>query len=194
MKPQRDAKRLEGATSATVSPTLIAAEFKAVSAMTFAGDGTGSLTVKPSIATREVLTTYEIDESSLELAVRLPTAYPLAPAELVCAKRVGISEARLRKWMLGISAILKHQNGAVAQGFTPMAAQHRRRVRRRGAVSDLLRRHPPRGSSKASPALSPVLEHLSRHLSLHLVPHVEQEFVSTVRHAVGEFVPLVSIE
>ena len=117
MKPQRDAKRLEAATSATVSPTLIAAEFKAVSAMTFAGDGTGSLTVKPSIATREVLTTYEIDESSLELAVRLPTAYPLAPAELVCAKRVGISEARLRKWMLGISAILKHQNGAVAQGL-----------------------------------------------------------------------------
>ena len=117
MKPQRDAKRLEGATSATVSPTLIAAEFKAVSAMTFAGDGTGSLTVKPSIATREVLTTYEIDESSLELTVRLPNAYPLAPAELVCAKRVGISEARLRKWMLGISAILKHQNGAVAQAL-----------------------------------------------------------------------------
>jgi hypothetical protein len=117
MKPQRDVKRLEGATSVTVSPTLIAAEFKAVSAMTFAGDGTGSLTVKPSIATREVLTTYEIDESSLELTVRLPNAYPLAPAELVCAKRVGISEARLRKWMLGISAILKHQNGAVAQAL-----------------------------------------------------------------------------
>ena len=117
MKPQRDAKRLEAATAVTVSPTLIAAEFRAVSGMSFTSDGSGSLTVKPSVNTREVLTTYEIDESSLQLAVKLPAAYPLSPAELVCAERVGVSEARLRKWMLGISAILKHQNGAVAQGL-----------------------------------------------------------------------------
>ena len=117
MKPQRDAKLLEAATAATVSPALIADEFRAVSAMTFTSDGSGSLTVKPSVNTREVLTTYEIDESSLQLAVKLPNSYPLAPAELVCAERVGVSEARLRKWMLGISAILKHQNGAVAQGL-----------------------------------------------------------------------------
>lgn len=117
MKPQRDAKRLEAATAVTVSPTLITAEFRAVSGMTFTSDGSGSLTVKPSVNTREVLTTYEIDESSLQLTVKLPMAYPLAPAELVCAERVGVSEARLRKWMLGITAILKHQNGAVAQGL-----------------------------------------------------------------------------
>jgi len=119
MKPQRDAKRLAVATAATVSPALLAAEFRAVAAYSFAAadDGSGSLTVKPSTTAREVIARYEIDESALELIVRLPDAYPLAPAELVCEERVGVSEARLRKWMLGIAAILKHQNGAVAQGL-----------------------------------------------------------------------------
>jgi hypothetical protein len=53
----------------------------------------------------------------LELLVRLPASYPLAAAELECTRRVGISEARLRKWMLSVSAILQHQNGAVASGL-----------------------------------------------------------------------------
>lgn len=117
MKPQRDAKRLEAATAAAISPTLVEAEFKAVSAMTFAGEGAGSMNVKPNVENREFLACYEIDESSLELSVKLPTSYPLAPAELSCTRLVGITEASLRRWMLGISVILKHQNGAVAQGL-----------------------------------------------------------------------------
>ena len=117
MKPQRDAKRLEAATAAAISPTLVEAEFKAVSAMTFAGEGAGSMNVKPNVESREFLACYEIDESSLELSVKLPASYPLAPAELSCTRLVGITEASLRRWMLGISVILKHQNGAVAQGL-----------------------------------------------------------------------------
>ena len=53
----------------------------------------------------------------VELVIRLPASYPLASAELECATRVvGITEARMRKWMLGVSAILQHRNGAVAEG------------------------------------------------------------------------------
>ena len=75
------------------------------------GGGSGSL------VRREVTARYEIDDANLELAVRLPASYPLAAAELDCTRRVGISEARLRKWMLSVSAILQHQNGAVAEGL-----------------------------------------------------------------------------
>ena len=121
MKPQRDAKRLTVATAAAVSPTLVAAEFRAVAAYAFAGagaaDGAGSLVIKPSTTAREVIARYEIDESALELIVRLPSAYPLAQAEVSCEERVGVSESRLRKWTLGVAAILKHQNGAVAQSL-----------------------------------------------------------------------------
>jgi hypothetical protein len=31
-----------------------------------------------------------------------------------CTKRIGVSESRLRKWLLSISAFLRHQNGAVS--------------------------------------------------------------------------------
>jgi E3 ubiquitin-protein ligase listerin len=82
------------------------------------GDGAaGELSIKASLGTREVTATYEIDDANLTLVVKLPVAYPLAPAELECARRVGISEGRLRKWMLTISAILRDQNGAVAEGL-----------------------------------------------------------------------------
>ena len=82
-----------------------------------AADGAGSLVIKPSTTAREVIARYEIDESALELIVRLPSAYPLAQAEVSCEERVGVSESRLRKWTLGVAAILKHQNGAVAQSL-----------------------------------------------------------------------------
>ena len=119
MKPQRDAKRLTVATAAAVSPTLVAAEF-APSPPTPSpaprADGAGSLVIKPSTTAREVIARYEIDESALELIVRLPSAYPLAQAEVSCEERVG-ARSRLRKWTLGVAAILKHQNGAVAQSL-----------------------------------------------------------------------------
>jgi hypothetical protein len=116
LKPAKHAKALEAATAASVSSTLIAAEFAAVSATSFSSSGgSGDMSVRASASTREVLARYEIDESFLELVVKLPSTYPLEPAELRCAQRVGITEQRLRKWMLGISSILTHQNGAVAQ-------------------------------------------------------------------------------
>ena len=53
----------------------------------------------------------------LELAVRLPAALPLKPPEVECRRRVGVSEARLRKWLLSISAFLRTQNGSVAEAI-----------------------------------------------------------------------------
>ncbi|KAK3259050.1 hypothetical protein CYMTET_31933, partial [Cymbomonas tetramitiformis] len=47
--------------------------------------------------------------------IRLPAMFPLKPAEVECNKRMGVSEARLRKWLLAISAFLRNQNGAVVE-------------------------------------------------------------------------------
>ena len=115
---------LASATAACVSPALLAAEFDAVERASEGNygaggldDDAGELTIKASRGNREVIARYDIDDACLELVVRLPASYPLAAAELDCAKRVGISEARLRKWMLTVSSILQHQNGAVAEGL-----------------------------------------------------------------------------
>ena len=124
LRDKNFARALASATASCVSPALLAAEFDAVeraSKGTYGGGGldddAGELTIKASRGNREVVARYDIDDACLELVVRLPASYPLGAAELDCAKRVGISEARLRKWMLTVSSILQHQNGAVAEGL-----------------------------------------------------------------------------
>ena len=125
LRDKNFARALASATASCVSPALLAAEFDAVeraSKGNYGGGGlddddAGELTIKASRGNREVVARYDIDDACLELVVRLPASYPLGAAELDCAKRVGISEARLRKWMLTVSSILQHQNGAVAEGL-----------------------------------------------------------------------------
>ena len=124
LRDKNFARALASATASCVSPALLAAEFDAVeraSKGNYGGGGladdAGELTIKASRGNREVVARYDIDDACLELVVRLPASYPLGAAELDCAKRVGISEARLRKWMLTVTSILQHQNGAVAEGL-----------------------------------------------------------------------------
>ena len=120
LKPPKIARALEAAAAASVSSTLIAAEFAAVSATSFAsrsGAGAGEVSVRANASTGEILARYEIDESFLELSVKLPSTYPLTQAELRFTQRLGFSELQTRTWILGMSGILTHQNGAVAQGL-----------------------------------------------------------------------------
>jgi len=120
LKPPKTARALEAATAASVSSTLIAAEFAAVSSTSFAsrsGAGAGEVSVRANASTGEILARYEIDESFLELSVKLPSTYPLTQAELRFTQRLGFSELQTRTWILGMSGILTHQNGAVAQGL-----------------------------------------------------------------------------
>lgn len=57
------------------------------------------------------------DGAKLELLVRLAAAAPLQPAEVACRRKVGINDTRLRKWLLSISAFLRHQNQNVADAI-----------------------------------------------------------------------------
>lgn len=60
---------------------------------------------------------YSKDESTLELIIRLPPAYPLQAAEAQCTRRMGVGEKRLNKWLLSISAFLRNTNGVVAEAL-----------------------------------------------------------------------------
>ena len=127
---QRDRKAaasLALLTSAAISPALIHAEMDAVERAAdgrfvgIGGDfdssddgGGGSLTVRTTRRKREISASYAVDESALELRVTLPRAYPLEAAELEMVSRVGVSEARARRWMLSVRAIVSRSDGAGA--------------------------------------------------------------------------------
>ena len=54
------------------------------------------------------------DGAALEMAVRLPPAWPLRAAAVDVRRAVGVPEARLRTWLLAAAAFLRGQNGGLA--------------------------------------------------------------------------------
>ncbi|KAJ1787853.1 hypothetical protein LPJ59_005655, partial [Coemansia sp. RSA 2399] len=49
---------------------------------------------------------YTVDDSTLEMAVRLPATYPLAPPVVESVKRVAVSEKRWRAWLVATQALV----------------------------------------------------------------------------------------
>ena len=71
------------------------------------------LTVKGSAISREVIAVYNKDGASIELKIKLPPAYPLVNVEVECSSRIGVSEARWKRWILQIIQLLSMQDGSV---------------------------------------------------------------------------------
>ncbi|PIA18288.1 hypothetical protein COEREDRAFT_79789 [Coemansia reversa NRRL 1564] len=57
---------------------------------------------------------YTVDDATLELALRLPLTYPLAPAALDAVRRVAVSEKRWRAWAVATHALLARNADAGA--------------------------------------------------------------------------------
>lgn len=92
------------------SPILIAAELAHVRDPSAAEELSGeNWRIRVSRATNEVSAEFSVDEQQLEIAVRLPTDYPLHPIEVKDVKCVGVEEARWRGWLLAVRQIVSSQ-------------------------------------------------------------------------------------
>ncbi len=56
---------------------------------------------------REVVAVYTMDEASMELVVQLPANFPLGPVTVDSGKRVGVTTAQWRNWMLQLTTFLQ---------------------------------------------------------------------------------------
>ena len=61
--------------------------------------------MRPSV--REVVAVYTIDEGSMELVVQLPINFPLGPVNVDSGKKVGVTAAQWRTWMLQLTTFLQ---------------------------------------------------------------------------------------
>jgi len=102
------AAALEAAVAQFVSPALISSELRAA----IAAPAVSGLTVTAS--DREISAAYAIDDAMLQVSLKFGTSYPLRAPDVDCAKRVGVSEARLRKWLLAMNAALRTGGGVAA--------------------------------------------------------------------------------
>ena len=96
---------------------LVAAQLASLSSLSSVPEGAEGLRVRCSEAAREITAVYRKDDAELQLVVRLPRTYPLRAAEPTVTRRMGVGEARLRKWLLSMSAFLMNQDGSVAEAL-----------------------------------------------------------------------------
>lgn len=76
--------------------------------------------MKVNPKTNEITAAYLIDEAELDINIKLPSCFPLKLVEVAPGtaggRQAGISEARFRAWLLGISSVMTGQNGSIADG------------------------------------------------------------------------------
>lgn len=65
------------------------------------------LIIKVSKNSREVYAGYEIDEMQMQIAIRLPAAYPLEGVKVDGINRVAVSETKWRSWLMITQGVIK---------------------------------------------------------------------------------------
>ena len=111
------ASAVEEYTTSRENQRLVAAQLASLSSLQSVPEGAEGLRVRCSHAAREITAGYRKDDAELQLVVRLPSSYPLRAAEPTVTRRMGVTEARLRKWLLSMSAFLMNQDGSVAEAL-----------------------------------------------------------------------------
>ncbi|KTW28922.1 hypothetical protein T552_01550 [Pneumocystis carinii B80] len=74
--------------------------------------------VKTSKTTREVTTSYTIDDQYLEMVIRLPACYPLNQVIVEGVQKIGVKDAQWRAWLLASRILITTQNGSIADAVS----------------------------------------------------------------------------
>lgn len=93
-------------TSRHFSPILIAREMALVDAGKLADD---DLAIKLSATGAEVRAIYTVDETPMELSMRLPPEYPLIGVVVTDRREVGVAEKQWRAWVLAVQQVIMTQ-------------------------------------------------------------------------------------
>lgn len=101
---------VEAFTEKYISPTLLNVEFSAINHwLEDPQSRPDGLNVTVSKTVREVKATYDVDDQTMEMMVKLPTSFPLHLVEVKGTKRVAVSEKQWGKWLLACQAVIALQ-------------------------------------------------------------------------------------
>ena len=73
--------------------------------------------VKVAGGANEVKAQFTVDEQTMEIGIRLPSDYPLAAVEVKDVRKVGVTEAQWRAWLLAVQQVVTSQNGLIADAL-----------------------------------------------------------------------------
>lgn len=109
----KDRQLLSAVTNVTTkyySPVLIAAELRHVKDPAGVAELSGeNWSIKVATGIGEVTAAYTVDDQDMEIAVRLPSDYPLHGIEVREVQKLGVDEKRWRGWLLAVQQIVTSQ-------------------------------------------------------------------------------------
>ncbi|XP_047330718.1 E3 ubiquitin-protein ligase listerin isoform X2 [Impatiens glandulifera] len=105
---------IEAFTKIWCSPYLIATELSQIKKASIADE---DFSISVSKSSNKVVATYTKDETGMDLVICLPASYPLRAIDVDCARSLGISEMKQRKWLLSLLSFVCNQNGALAEAI-----------------------------------------------------------------------------
>ncbi|EWC46127.1 hypothetical protein DRE_04701 [Drechslerella stenobrocha 248] len=110
---------VEPFTDRFISPLLVDLEFREVEeSLEKADNRTEGLSIKVSRNVREVTLTYAVDDTTMEMMVKLPASFPLQVVEVKGVRRVAVSEKQWKTWLLACQAVIALQGGSIVDGLT----------------------------------------------------------------------------
>ncbi|QSZ33137.1 hypothetical protein DSL72_002723 [Monilinia vaccinii-corymbosi] len=80
--------------------------------------GEKELEIKVSKGTRSVFASYEVDETSIQIAIRFPCNYPFYNVKVEGLNRVAVPEKKWRSWLLIVQGAITFSNGSLIDGLT----------------------------------------------------------------------------
>lgn len=101
-------------TTSHITPQLCQREMQLVQNSSIRFD---NMQVKARPNAREVAAVYTIEEISMELVVKLAPNHPLGVVSVESGKKIGVTAAQWRSWMLQMTTFLTHQNGSIMDGL-----------------------------------------------------------------------------
>jgi hypothetical protein len=66
-------------------------------------------TVKTLKAASEVTATYRVDEQNMQIAIKLPSNFPLRQIDVEGIQKVGVNDKQWRGWMFAVAAVIGSQ-------------------------------------------------------------------------------------
>ncbi|KAI9786287.1 MAG: hypothetical protein M1816_008096 [Peltula sp. TS41687] len=121
--PKRQtAQTIESWTEKYISPIVISDELNNITSWaaesTAQQDEDKNMKVKVSKNAREITASYEVDEQTMQIVIKLPGAYPLSQATVEGLNRVAVDEKKWRSWLLNTRGVITFSNGSIIDGLT----------------------------------------------------------------------------
>jgi len=108
---------VESWTEKHISPLIIACELTTISDWAPSqATAEQPMTIKVSVAAREITASIPIDEQTMTIAIHLPKSYPLARAEVTSVHRVGVAEKKWNFWLINTQGVINFSSGGAGEG------------------------------------------------------------------------------